>query len=444
MLLRVFSLFLVPLSAIVAQVGPLRDAAIEDLVRASSGRLSLYARNVTTGKQLSLNGIGSQYLGSLTRVVVAGAALAAIRTDGTAEATLAYPPEAYRGARGPLGAVHDRRYGIRELVAAAVRDDDPAAVDLLIQWLGPRLAAWRVRRGLRAWGRIASEAQRDAFLLGRLDAKFSEIPAHLGARWLHDRESAAIVPAWFPTDPRRDADHVGRLGAAWDAWYADGARRGSPKGFADLLENLQKGATGSTDDVVHLLHLMRGVRRVACAQELPLHVTVTGLDAGSHRRRTSAAIVETSKGTIVVVTHAKGYARDRDADHFLAILGHAAVRRLAPGALRPVPVVKKRPRALRQLVVLEATGQAPTGPRDRFTVGETARVKVDVAPTSDAVIVARWALPDGSHRREAAPARGGAFTSLAFDQPLMAAGPHDVAIALGAQVLERQQLQVRK
>lgn len=428
--MRTLTLLLLTLP-LAAQANPHRDASLEDLIRASGGRLAVHARNLDTDATVSLNGVGERHLGSLTRVFVAAAALAEARRSGVGHAhVVPYPKTAYRGGRGLLRDRHGEAFTLGELVEATVVHDDPAAADLLLAWRGARLRKWVDALGVSGLRPIASRLARDGFVLGQIDPRFGAVPVAAAQRWLHDGDAKAIVPSPFDKDPRRRGDHVRRLGNAWAAWYARRNNAGTLRGFADALFELLRGDTLHRDDRSLLAHLLRAVPTVAGARDLGLHLIVHGLDARSWRRAASAALIETPKGTVIVVTHASGMASEHDASHMLAVMGEAALRRLAAGAWRTPDeaVPTALPSTLRK-VQLRAPGS--TRVCTDFDVGGMAQLVVQAAPRQPTVLVVRWTRSDGSHRRESRGFVEREFTESVFSLPLRRSGTYSVELAIG-------------
>ena len=425
------SVLLLLAASLAAQINPHRDVSLEDLVRASGGRLAVYAQNLETKATISLNGVGERHLGTLTRVFVAAAALAEARRTGVGYGhVVPYPKAAYRGGRGLLRERHDEAFTVGDLVEATIVHDDPAATDLLVSWLGKRLQPWIDGLHLSGLRPIASRGARDAYVLGQIDHRFGTVPVAAAQRWLHDGDSKAVVPSPFDTDPRRRSDHVRRLGDAWEAWYARRRNAGTPQGFADALVAILRGDTLHREDQNFLARLVRAVPTVANARDLELHLVVHGFDARSWRRAASAAMVETQKGTVVIVTQTAGMASEQDAAHLLAVMGTAALRRLAAGAWRNLDqeVPTALPTTLRK-VELRAPGsdQVCTD----FKVSGTAQLVVEAAPRQPTVLVVRWTRSDGSHRRESREFVGHEFTRGVFSLPLHRSGSYSVELAIG-------------
>ncbi|NRA94911.1 MAG: serine hydrolase [Planctomycetes bacterium] len=413
------------------QANPHRDASLEDLVRASDQRLAVYAHNLDTDSKVSLNGVGERHLGSLTRVFVAAAALTEARRRGVGHShVLPYPKTAYRGGGGVLRDRHGEPFTLGQLIEATIVHDDPAATDLLITWLGARLQAWVNGLGIDGLRPIASRVARDGFVLGQIDPRFGEVPAAAAQRWLHDGDTKAIVPSPFDADPRLRDDHVRRLGNAWASWYARRNNAGTLRGFADALFRLLCSDTLHRADRGLLARLLRSVPTVQNARDLGLHLVVHGLDTRSWRRATSAALIETPKGTVMVITQATGMVSEHDAAHLLSVMGEAALRRLAPGAWRTPEeeIPAALPSTLRQ-VQLRTPGS--TRACTDFDVGGTAQLVVQAAPLQPTVLVVRWTRSGGSHRREARGFAGRKFTEGIFSLPLHRSGNYSVTLAIG-------------
>ncbi len=442
-MLRAMTMMLCVASPILAQGTVHRDASLEDLVRASSGRLGLYARNLRTGDELSLNGVGERHLGGLTRLFTAAAAVAKAKALETGlKTTLAYPAAAYRGTASVLRERHDELFTIEALVRATILQDDHAAHDLLANWLGSDLAHWVKDLSPDGIRPVATYGRRDRFLLRHLDPRFAQVSDPAAQRWLHGRDSSGVTPRPFTKDPRHRDDHVSKLGAAWRSWYGQRANAGTLKGFAEGMAALLRapGRGAARDDVIG--RWLRGVPTVACAREYDLHLTVHGLDARSWQRAASAALVETPKGAVVIVAHIRGMASERDATHLLAVMGEAALRRLAPAAWRSprTTLPTTLPASVRSISL--CGGDSPRQKTD-FAVGETARLLVATSAPKDTTMVVRWTRSDGSHVREARALPPRAFTEQEFQLPLDRAGEYAVQVAVDAREIWSLRFQAR-
>jgi len=410
--------------------------------------LALYARNLTSPeRELSLNAIGERQIGTITRVLVAAAVLAKARDNELSLATtVPYPKDAYRGNRGTLKARHTTRFSLDELLRASIRSDDPAATDLLIGWLGGQLPAWVDRLGVPGMRPVSSHGQRDRFVLRTIDPRFENVSMHAAQRWLRDGDAAGITPTPFPEDPRRLDDHVLAIGSAWGAWYRQRHDTVPLRGLADAFTGVLQGTGVQRDSVATADHkplksLLRGIPTVACARDLGLHLAVTGCDSASWRMRTSVALVETTKGTIIIAAHAQGFASSEEAGHLIARLGESAVRRLAPGAWRPNddPLPRDLPRALRSITLKDAEG----GQRTDFDVGDVAHLVVETAAVSESILTVRWLKADGTCAREARPLKPGGFATETFEVRLAHPGHHRLELALGNRPVYALTFQVR-
>lgn len=426
------------------QGNPHRDVPIEDLVRASGGRLAVYARNLSDPtRELALNAVGERQVGDLSRVLVAAAVLAHVRATGTSlDVALPYPADGFRGAGGVLADRHEETFTLDRLLAASVRDADPAATDLLIGWLGAALPSFVTGLNIDGLRPVSSHGERDRFVLERVDPRFDQVPMAAAQRWLRDGDAGGIVPQPFPSDPRRRDDHVRVIGEAWQSWYRERRDAAPLRAVADAWTAILRGRGLHSDDRVTLVGLLRGVPRVACARDLGLHLGVAGCDSSSWRRRSSAALVETRKGTVVVITHARGFGSDAEAAHLQSRLGEAAVRRLAPGGWRPDPdpLPKTLPRSIRSATLLDASG----GQRTDFDVGDEARLALRTAATAETTVVVRWMKSDGTCLREARALSAGTFATEVFSLPLTRAGRYRVELSLGRRLIHRTAFQVRQ
>lgn len=426
---KVLSVLAILCAPVCGQWPPPAGFTVEDLVRASRGGLAVYAQNLTTGKQLSLNGDVRRPVGSARRLLVAATALAVAR-------------ERHHGTGYVLGRPGSAQGdSVLALVEATVRRGDLDAEERLVAYVSPgRLSSWVRDAEIAGLGPFTPPLEALRQVLSRRDTRFSGVPAANLSRWFRHRDATAIVPRWFPTDPRRASDHAARMTQAYSSWHAAGLNHASPRSLVTLLSRVEQSRAGHPDDCATLRRVLGGVTTLTLARDIGVRLIAGGLDGASRQHTCSLGLVRTNKGVVILSLHASGYPLDTLSQDLLAGLGRDVVRRLAPGCEPGAGAAPVPPRVLRLVSLVDAAearklresrnSDATSVHRSVFRIGQRPSLAMRLAPSRETVVTVAWVDPAGRRivRRHAFPARK--ITTIVDDITLTRTGRHRVEAAI--------------
>ncbi|MEZ4435599.1 MAG: serine hydrolase [bacterium] len=216
---------------------PLTDemaAAVADF----DGEVSVYVRNLVTGDAVAESARVRRAAGGLSALLVAVAYADRVEA-GTArpdELRTLRPGDLRGGGITGIGG----QYALDDLMNRALAGDRTAE-QVVVDALGGSDAVNAVVVGtdIDEIGRYLDPCERDRAFATALDARFAEVDCPELAAWVHQGDSAGIVPLPFPTAPTFDA---GARAAAAAARLTAGPGTVTARGWARLLSRLDDDA----------------------------------------------------------------------------------------------------------------------------------------------------------------------------------------------------------
>lgn len=403
------------------------QAQLRALLADFDGQAGLYAKDLSTGREIAIAADEPFYLASITKVLIMAAVYDKLEREGLSrEHVLAFGPEDYRERSRTLRDRYDETWTVQRVIDPMINVSDTAATDLLVGFVGEEpLNAFVASLGIPGIGRITSIGALDRAIWTHVDARFAEIPFHLLERWQRDGELGAIVPAYFESDPRRRPGFRVLREAAYQAYYATGWNAATPRAIGTVLERIARRQLVSRQASEWMLETMGRTSAPRVGRRLPPTVWTHSKDGGKYLVECSAAILREGTFEMVLGVYTQHHVGRRGGE-LVQRAAALAYELLRPEGLEP-PAPARAPRTLSPLHLLTDADNREIWSRHRDAARALARAREQAA---------RSAFPLGETVRASLSAR-----ALRDDLPLVAVahGPGDSYVRY-QNVLRRRQL----
>ncbi len=314
------------------------QADLESLFADFHGEAAVYAKDLSTGREVAINADKSFYLASVAKVFIMASVYDKLEREGlTREHVLPFTPEDYREKTRTLRDRYGEKWTVQHVIDPMINVSDTAATDLLVKFVGEdQVNAFVKSLGIPGIGRITSIGHLDREIMTRIDSRFAEVPYHLLERWQRGGEVAAIVPAYFPTDPRTLPAYRLRYGAAYRDYYATGWNSATPRAMGAVLERIARGTLVSATSSRWMMETMGNSGGPRMGRRLPPTTWTYSKDGGKYQVTCSVGIIREGTFEMLVGAFTQKCDRDNGGD-VVSRAAEIAYAMLRPASLKVTP-----------------------------------------------------------------------------------------------------------
>jgi len=339
---RLFTIALVTFVALSIAAAQPTPNALYTLLGNFPGEAWLYARDLSTGRELAHHADRPFYLNSCTKVLIMAAVYDKMLRRGlTRDHVVSFTEEDYRESRRTLRDRFDETWTLQKLIDPMINVSDTAATDRLVKWVGTeQLNRFVASLGISGIGHITSIGELDRKIMSYVDPGFAKVPYHKLERWNRDGDTSALVPGFFKTDPRTWPEYRARRREAYGKYYATGWNSATPRAMGEVYRRIAEGRLVSPEASAWMRETMGRTSAPRVGREIGPQAWLYSKDGGKFQVTCSAAIVRTGSREMVVGVYTQKSGADEGA--LVSRAGSLAYDILAPKEAfvppaRPVP-----------------------------------------------------------------------------------------------------------
>ena len=326
---------------------------LHELLASFPGDAGLYACDLSTGRELTVQADRPFYLASVTKVLIMGAVYDKMLSEGlTRDHVLSYTEEDYRESTRTLRDRYDEEWTLQAIIDPMIHVSDTAATDRLVKWVGEeRLNKFVASLGIAGIGHITSIGELDRIVATHIDPRFAKVPYYKLERWQRGGETEAIVPEFFPEDPRASPDFRRRRHEAYVKYYATDWNSATPRAMGEVYRRIATGKMVSPEASAWMRETMAGASAPRVGRQIGPQAWMYSKDGGKYMATCSCAIVRTGDREMIIGVYTEG---DRGGGGDLVAEAGSLAYDILASNLRYTPADRTAPEGLSEVHVIDS------------------------------------------------------------------------------------------